>query len=174
LVYLFVEAKTAGLSTKIEDYKTQEQAYQSSIDNIKSESAKLEKYIEENDKLKNRIAGLGDITVTEINRFESVLLVEFMHSLKPAGLWYKSLKIDSGSKKIDISGHAHDPSMIAHFIKSLISTKDKVPSEDDIRSRVSFEKIAIKNIRRSDFALQDFPKIENTHEFQLSFVYLLR
>ena len=172
-VFMYGEHQISAMQQKIEANEHNITDLQSSIDNVKAEVEAINELEDEIDELEDKIKNISSITISDLARYQSVMLVEFMQILKPVGMWYNSLDISEG--RIEVSGHVHDPVMVADFMRSLTSTQTQKEGEDDLRSKLYFDKISIKKFQGSSFKLPgNFPPLKKTHSFSLSFDYKTR
>ena len=175
LVYMFGKSQIASMESKIARFDEEIAEFESNIKNVEEGLKEIDDLQSEVDELKGKIASVSAMTDSDVARYESVMLVEFMQVLKPVGMWYQSLNMDSNSKKINITGYVHDPAMVADFMRSLQSTKNNQAGEGDLRSKIYFDSVAIKKFQGDNFSLQgDFPPLKRVHSFELEFSYKTR
>ena len=168
----FVTGKMNSEITKIDQEIAE---VKSNINAIKSEGEKLSTLKEEIKKLQRRLDSYAEVGISDVNRYELLILLEYMQTLKPIGMWYNSLDIDTNDKKIVINGLVNDPEMISDFLVSLKSTQEEADL-DDIRNRFFFVKIDLEDFRENRFSLPGIDLKSNsvTHKFRINFNYEIR
>lgn len=164
----------AKYQSQIAELQERESKQKQNIEDIKELDSEASELVEENKELKDKRDGMSRVSLVGIEHVEAVMLLEFMHSLKPDGMWYKSLKIESSSKQVNVSGHVHDISIVAEFVRTLESTKQERNQNKDIRSRIYFEEISLGEMKQEMFTVQGVSKELKTHTFDMALTYTVR
>ena len=145
------------------------------IENIKTQSTEISKEQKILDEAEAKLKSYDNVSFSDINRFEFIIIMEYMHTLKPYGMWYKSLNISISSKNISVDGKVKDPTLISDFLKSLSSTQNQ-EDLDDIRNKIYFTDINLQNFGegRVSLANLNLKKTIPIHDFKMSFNYRIR
>lgn len=117
--------------------------------------------------LNNKLNALKLITITKPERFRTIIVLEHLNNLKPEGLWYQKIAMDSPSpNKVTIEGASFDSLMVAEFMTSLKSSALTQVDPGDIRSQVVFDNIKLINTK---FEKEDtnFKDLEEIYQFKL-------
>ncbi|MCY4380629.1 MAG: hypothetical protein OXC40_03550 [Proteobacteria bacterium] len=170
----FSSKQTAHIRRDIESINVKISENKQSIDNIKDEVDALESIKEDIAAMESKIDAANRVSVSEFARFEGVILLEAMSSLKPEGMWYKDLEINSDSKRVTITGHMHQANALADFIVALRSTQGSVNQNRDLRSRIYFEDISIGDITGDNFSIPGIDQSLDVLGFRIEFNYVER
>ena len=107
--------------------------------------------------LKEKLASLEDITVSKVGRYLPIIVLEHLQTLKPEGLWFKSLRQDSDSREIALEGGSFDNLLIAEFMSSIDETRRRPIDTRDVRSMVYFPIVKLGKISSDAGDQQEAP-----------------
>ncbi len=134
-----VEAETARITTKTAEIDA-------NIERMQPDLQKFDQLSKQIDLLKNKLLSLESITVSRVSRYLSVILLEHLQNLKPEGVWFSSLSIDSKRKEISIAGGSFDNLLVAEFINQLEETEKRKVEVKDLSSFVYFDKVKLEKV----------------------------
>lgn len=96
--------------------------------------------------LRQKINSLNEITVSKIQKFKPVILMEILQNIKPKGVWYSTLLNESDTSIIRIAGGAFDSMLIADFISALESTQHQLIDPTDIKTKIFFSDVFLEKV----------------------------
>lgn len=118
--------------------------------------------------LKTKIEALEQITISKLERYLPVLLMEKIQSIKPDGIWFRSLNHDAAKRQIKILGNTVDSLYLAEFMRKLNETKEDLFSPKDLTSQIYFKDIQLNiltsNPTQETKADNSTPSANNTDE----------
>ena len=97
-------------------------------------------------KLSAKIEALKKITISKIEKYKPIITLEHLQTLKPDGVWFTSLAIESKEELIKIAGGALDNLLVADFISAIDSTRTQEFDPSDMRSQVYFVNLNIGKV----------------------------
>lgn len=139
--FLIVRSYLDSIREEIDLVREQTASYQENTAKLKPELARFDTLEKEIADLNNRIAALNRITVSKIERYKPVIVLEHLQSLRPEGLWYLEIKFDTGANSLEIRGGAFDNLIVAEFLSGLLSTKGQNVDPLDLRTQVYFDNL---------------------------------
>ena len=105
-------------------------------------------------------------------------MLEHLQTLKPDGLWYEKIKVDSGGKKIEAEGKSFDPILVAEFMSGLDQTKIQKVDPVDVRTQVYFDNVEVVSVTQQPKAqggnIEDAINLENYPAYKLNLKYKTR
>ncbi len=149
---------------------------QSEVITIESRTAELDQDVKAYDAefaslemIESKLAGVGDISSSKVEKYQPIIAVEHLQNLKPAGVWFdgfrfkgldKSTSTGSNTKggQIHITGHAMDNLIVAEFITALRATQTQDADPSDYRTLVYFNKI---DLQWTDLGLKPIGDVKN-------------
>lgn len=171
---LYSNRKVSQIQQEIEDLRAQESEAQSDIANIKSLIEGRERELEEVEELEKRWRSLRSVDLVGPQQFESVMLMELLHTFKPTGVWFKSVEINPASKEVSVSAYSHEIALVAEFYRALFATQEQNSQNNDIRSSVAFREIKLGEIKESSFTIQGVSQSLSVQTFDIELRYELR
>ena len=153
----------------MKNFKPKLHKYKTPYDNIAQDLEKFEN-LENEVTLQGKISALKQITVSKLSKYESVVLLEHLQTLKPDGLWYEKIEINSAGKRIEAVGRSFDPILVAEFMGSLNDTKTQKVDPTDMRTQLFFSNVKIITINQpeqsgGDIDIEKFP----TYKLDISY-----
>ena len=158
---------------EVEELQTETAQIQASYDNIAQDLEKFKNLENEVATLQGKISALKQITVSKLSKYESVVLLEHLQTLKPDGLWYEKIEINSAGKRIEAVGRSFDPILVAEFMGSLNDTKTQKVDPTDMRTQLFFSNVKIITINQPEQSGGDI-NIENFPAYKLDISYQTR
>ena len=150
LIVYFAGEYLATKDAKIAELDAEYGQVNRSYQNIKADTEQFQNLENEVAQLRVKLNVLQQITVSKTAKFESVIVMEHLQTLKPEGLWYETVDIKSSEgQTIKIEGRAFDPILIAEFMTSLNETKLQKIDGSDLRSAVYFNSVTIVEITQN-------------------------
>ena len=139
LYILFVETKISRINTEQHKLELQNNTLKISSDRFDE----IHRLIDREDK---NLQSIRSITTSKITKYEPVILLEYLQTLKPDGVWLDSIQENHEKKMILITGGAFDNVLIADFMTLLAETKHIEPSSENIRSLVHFTDVILEKV----------------------------
>ncbi len=140
--YLFFAAQDA----KINALEVEKLDFIASYNKLKPDLARYDELKKKLNILTGKIDALKKITVSKIARYKPIIIFELTQTLKPKGLWFSQMSLDSKNEILRMSGSAFDNFSIAEFISSLESTKFQTIDATDMRTQVYFSKTYLRTV----------------------------
>jgi small-conductance mechanosensitive channel len=158
---------------QVEELQSETAQIQSSYDNIAQDLEKFKNLENEVNNLQGKIAALKQITVSKLSKYESVVLLEHLQTLKPDGLWYEKIEVKSANRKVEAIGRSFDPILVAEFMGSLYETKTQKVEPTDLRTQLFFSDVKIvtinqppaSNVNANDINFNKYP----TYKLEISY-----
>lgn len=175
--WLYLSSLVDDARFEIDDIVAETTQVQASYDNIAQDLEKFKNLENEVATLQGKIAALKQITVSKITKYESVVLLEHLQTLKPDGLWYEDIKIDSNQKTIEAFGRSFDPILVAEYMSLLEDTKTQKVDPVDLRTQLYFSDIKIQSIENNSegtVAADDVLNVEKFPKYKLMISYKIR
>ena len=168
--WFFLTSAVEEKLMEVEELQTETAQIQSSYDNIAQDLEKFKNLENEVATLQGKISALKQITVSKMSKYESVVLLEHLQTLKPDGLWYEKIEINSAGKRIEAVGRSFDPILVAEFMGSLNDTKTQKVDPTDMRTQLFFSNVKIVTINQpeqtgGDIDIEKFP----TYKLDISY-----
>lgn len=138
-----------NINSQIAGIQEQQQSAESSIADLEALRDGVVDLTKEVSELENRLAAIKSTDLMGMNQYESVMMLEIMHTLKPSGVWFKNMEIDPSGNTVKLSVYAIELGHIAEFYRALSSTQKENSQNNDIRSKVSFREIGLDQIKES-------------------------
>ena len=161
----------ADLETQTAEFKRQQTEAESSIADFKRLEEDVSQIKDEVSELESRLASMKSMDLSGLNQFESVMIMELIHTLKPSGVWFRSLKVDPDGNKVNISAYSNEITNIAEFYRALNATQEQNPQNNDVRSKVSFNEIEFSQIREANYSVSGVPQQLSVQTFDLVLSY---
>jgi len=133
---------------KIEEATRQKESFDTSFAELKPDLDRAEELRKDNKNLTDLLTALQAITTSKIEKFKPVIVLEHMQTLKPEGVWYKTMEIDTANK-ITLTGQAFDNILIAEFAMALRATQNQDPDASDLRTQVQFSDLKLNSVSTS-------------------------
>ncbi len=147
-VYLTsIEAETSEIQSQITEFRK-------NIENLKPDIDKFAQMTKQIDLLKEKIRSVQKITTSKTSRYLPVILLEHLQTFKPEGLWFNSVKQDSHSSKIHLSGGSFDNLLISEFMASLDGTKKQEYNPLDLKSSIYFPHVTLEGVSSEGISSQ--------------------
>lgn len=127
-----VETEKLQLETRIHGLKTASDRFD-----------EIHRVIEREDK---NLRSIRSITTSKIAKYEPVILLEYLQTLKPDGVWLDSVQENHAKKMLLITGGAFDNVLIADFMTLLSDTQHVEPSIENVRSLIHFSDVILEKI----------------------------
>ena len=164
--------------TQIEEVEQETAQVRRSYNNIKGDLEKFKDMENQVGTLNSKIESLRQITVSKLSKYELVILLEHLQTLKPDGLWYEKIKVDSDGKKIEAEGKSFDPILVAEFMSGLDQTKIQKVDPVDVRTQVYFDNVEVVSVTQQPKAqggnVEDAINLENYPAYKLNLKYKTR
>jgi Tfp pilus assembly protein PilN len=135
----------ASIQEKIDDANKRRESYETSLAELKPDLDRAEELKNDNKKLNELLVALQSITTSKIEKFKPVIVLEHLQSLKPEGVWYKSINFEENNR-ITLEGQAFDNILVAEFAMALRATQNQESDASDLRTQVQFGELKLKEI----------------------------
>ncbi len=136
-----VNAQMQGLREKTAELDAQITQIEQSISSLQVKTKRYDNLDSQINDLKSKIDSLKGITVSIINRFRPIIILEHLQTIKPAGVWFDELAIDSKAETLSLKGEALHSLLVSEFITGLKSTAQTETDPSDLRTQVYFDDI---------------------------------
>jgi Tfp pilus assembly protein PilN len=94
--------------------------------------------------LQTKLIALQRITVSKMEKFTPIIVLEHLQNLKPQGVWYTALTLKNGAIfEFSLKGMAFDNLMTAELLTSLRATASTDVDPSDLRSQVFFDGLSL-------------------------------
>jgi hypothetical protein len=121
----------------------------------------------EMDQLNRKIAALRKITTSKIEKVRPLIALDQLQTLWIEGVWYLSVDYaEDGS--MTLRGSANDSLLIGEFMLGMRESMRPDTTNDDIRTQLGFENVAIKSALYADNGDPQFKDIKGCMNFELS------
>ena len=130
------------IDNKISTVEMEKNQIEAKIFSIKKSIDRFDEIHKLIDREEKNLRSIQSITTSKITKYEPVILLEYLQTLKPEGVWLDSIQESHDKNIIMITGGAYDNVLIADFMTLLAETQHVKASMDNIRS-VILEKISI-------------------------------
>lgn len=117
--------------------------------------------------LNQKIGALSKITTSKIDKVKPIVALDQLQTLWMDGIWYESLDYKEDGTTI-IVGAGHDSLLIGEFMLGVRETMNADTRNDDVRTQLGFDHLAIKNARFIDREDDIFTDIPSKMQFELS------
>lgn len=149
-----------------EELNVETMQMQKSYDNIAADLEVFKNLESEIVSLQGKLSALKQITVSKLTKYEPIVLLEHLQTLKPDGLWYEKIEIDSARKTIKATGKSFDPILVAEFMTSLQDTKLQNVEASDVRTQLYFNSVDIVSIKQDKVENIGPPGAENVYNVE--------
>lgn len=116
------------------------------ITKLQSDVERFEQIAKQIEAIKQKLSSLENITVSKVERYLPIIVLEYLQGMKPEGMWFNSLRQNSKDQMITLEGGSFDNLLIAEFMNSLEQTKKQAVNVQDVRSYVFFSHFALGKI----------------------------
>lgn len=144
--YFGVQSYLDGIRDEILVTTTQVEEKDKSLKDLTKETARYDQLDKDIARLNQKLDALKKITVSKIDRFKPVILLEHLQNLKPEGIWYNYLSDSSSSNRITIVGKSFDNILVAELMTAAIATKSQEMDESDLRTQVYFDEVRLERV----------------------------
>jgi len=146
LSYYLIEGYKSSLQQSVDEIDAQTAEFEQNIRNIEPEIAAFKDLQEQISKLERKVKAIKNITVSKLAKYKTVLIMEHLQTLKPQGVWFESITEMTSARKIELTGYALDPVLVAQFISEIGYTNLQKADPTDIRTQIYFENIDLINM----------------------------
>lgn len=146
LSYYLIEGYKSSLQQSVDEIDAQTAEFEQNIRNIEPEIAAFKDLQEQISKLERKVKAIKNITVSKLAKYKTVLIMEHLQTLKPQGVWFESISEMTSARKIELTGYALDPVLVAQFISEIGYTNLQKADPTDIRTQIYFENIDLINM----------------------------
>jgi len=94
------------------------------------------------------LRSIQNITTSKISRYEPVVLLEYLQTLKPDGVWISYIEEKSESATINLTGGAFNHTAVAEFMTALSETQYAKHTNQDVRSLVYFTMVTLERVSK--------------------------
>lgn len=166
-IFLLISTVLETKRESTNEINQQIEALNRDIQQISPEVAKYKNLDSEIKTLNSKLSAMKSITMSKSQRFRAVIILEHIHNLKPEGVWFRKVSIDTPLKNdLKITGAAFDNILIAEFMAALKSTSITEADSTDVRTMIAFSDVAITTTTLSE-SDGSFPDLKNVYTFDL-------
>lgn len=140
------EIYLSALSESIEKTRAETAEIQINIERLKPELNRYDNLKKQMELLKEKIRVLRDLTVSKVERYRPVIILEMIQVLAPRGIWLTSIRSNHRSSTIDLSGGGFDPILIAEFMSNLSEPSKSDPDPTDMRTMLFFSEVFLEKV----------------------------
>jgi hypothetical protein len=148
--WFFMTSVVEEKRIELEEIQSETAQLENSYENLAQDLEKFNNLEAEVGTLQGKIAALKQITVSKMTKYESVVLLEHLQTLKPDGLWYEKINVTTNGKKVEAVGRSFDPILVAEFMSALQQTKLQKVDPVDLRTQLFFDDVKILSIQQTD------------------------
>ena len=117
--------------------------------------------------LNKKVGALQKITTSKIDKVKPLVAMDQLQTLWIDGIWYESLDYGSDGL-VTIKGAAHDSILIGEYMLGLRETMNPDTRNDDLRTRLGFDGMALKSVHLSEGSDEIFKDITKKLQFEVS------
>jgi hypothetical protein len=114
-----------------------------------------------------KISALGSITTSKVDKVKALVALDQLQTLWMDGIWYEGLTY-ARDGKITIRGSAFDSLLVGEYMLGVRETMNPDTRNDDVRTQLGFENLALKDVRDVTSNDDMFSDIERHLRFELS------
>lgn len=96
--------------------------------------------------ISDKLKSIEGITISKVGRYLPIIVLEYLQTMKPLGMWFNTFQQDSKEKQIQLTGHVFDTLLVSEFINSIESTKKMMMDPRDIKSYVYFPNLILEKV----------------------------
>lgn len=119
---------------------------------LKPDLARFDQLQKQVSLLREKIKILTNLTVSKVQRYEPIIVLEAIQNLIPKGVWLTNLSDDSEHSVISLDGGAFDPLLISEFMSALNTTRSQNLDPSDIRTAVFFDKVQLGRVYSGEYS----------------------
>lgn len=94
--------------------------------------------------LSGKLRSLQKITISKMEKYTPIIVLEHIQNLKPQGVWYTEFSLKNAqSTEFSLKGIAFDNMMTAELLTSMRATASSEVDPTDLRSQVFFDKLSL-------------------------------
>ena len=117
--------------------------------------------------LNQKIGALSRITTSKVDKVKPLVALDQLQTLRMDGVWYEQLEYkEDGS--ISILGAGYDSMIIGEFMLGVRETMNVDTQNDDIRTQLGFDQLAIKSATYKEGADDIFSDVTSKMQFEMN------
>jgi hypothetical protein len=142
--YFGVDLHLKNLQEKISSYKEEKDKIEKNTERLSHDLSRYEIMNQKIKDLENKILSLKSITVSQVEKFKPVIIMELLQSLKPDGVWFETVTDHTEESYLTLRAGAFDHVLVSEFMSNLQSTKFQDYDESNVRSLIYFSQLDLE------------------------------
>jgi Tfp pilus assembly protein PilN len=142
LAFSGVEFYLGTLKDESDNLKTQAASLESSYQTLAPDLTRFANLEQLQTDLQGKVNALKAVTVSRINKYKPVIVIETFQNLHPEGLWFTNLKFNE-EYEFELYGQAFDNLLVAEFMTSMKATASQETDASDLRTQIFFSDVSL-------------------------------
>lgn len=140
--YFGVDMYFNSIQQQIEDIQDKVTSLNASAAQLAPDLERFKSLDQDVKTLKNKLQALQKITVSKLERFTPLIVLEHIQNLKPQGVWYTEFTMKNANvTDFNLKGMAFNNVMTAELMTSLRATLSAEVDPTDLRTQVYFDNL---------------------------------